>query len=165
MRLFSYFLVLIIVAFNAQVLAIKLEFPLDCELGKDCWISNLPRHHSQNKQVDFRCGSNTYEDHKGTDFALKDYKQMQNGVKVLAPFDGVVRGLRENITDISVKDAGKQAVKGVECGNAVVISSGEYEALLCHLKKNSFGMFVRAWGKGRGPLDLRSGAPQLAPGP
>ena len=137
MRSFNYFLVLIIVAFNVQTLAIKLEFPLDCELGKNCWISNLPRHYWQNKEVDFRCEPNTYRDHKGTDFALKDYKQMQKGVKVIAPFDGVVRGLRDNIPDISVKDVGKGAVKGVECGNGIVISSGEYEAQLCHLKKNS----------------------------
>ena len=136
MRLFSIYLILFISLFNVRALAIQLEFPLDCELGNNCWISNLPRHYWQNKEVDFRCGPNTYRDHKGTDFALRDYKQMQNGVKVLAPFDGVVRGLRDNVLDISVKDVGKDTVKGVECGNGLVISSGEYEAQLCHLKKN-----------------------------
>ena len=137
MRLFSIFLIIFIYLFNTRALAIQLENPLDCELGDNCWISNLPRHHWQNRQVDFRCGPNTYRDHKGTDFALKDYKQMQKGVKVLAPFDGVVRGLRDNITDISVKDVGKGAVEGIECGNGIVISNGEYEAQLCHLKKKS----------------------------
>ena len=128
---------LLILLFSCSSTAIELVFPLDCDLGKNCWISNLPRHHLRDREVDFRCGPNTYDGHKGTDFALKDYKQMQKGVKVLAPFDGEVRAIRDKILDISVRIAGKKSVKGVECGNGVVISNGKYEAQLCHLKKRS----------------------------
>lgn len=148
MRELKFILVLFILTSSFQILAVKLELPLDCTLGKDCWISNLPRHYSQDKQVDFRCGQNTYSDHKGTDFALKDYKQMYQGVKVLVPFDGEVKGLRNHIPDISVRDGGKDAIKGIECGNGLVIANGDYEAQLCHLKQGSIkvkkGQFVKA---------------------
>jgi murein DD-endopeptidase MepM/ murein hydrolase activator NlpD len=137
MNLIKTVLITFILTLNFQLSAIELEFPLDCKLGETCWISNLPRHYLKNKQVDFRCGPNTYNDHKGTDFALKNYTQMQDGVSVLAPFDGEVRGVRDNVDDISVKELGKNAVKGIECGNGIVIGSGEYEAQLCHLKKGS----------------------------
>ena len=80
MRVVSSFFIILLFSFSAA--AIELIFPLDCDLGKDCWISNLPRHYLRDKQVDFRCGPNTYDGHKGTDFALKDYKQMEKGVKV-----------------------------------------------------------------------------------
>lgn len=146
MRFIASFLLFLF--FSLSTTAIKLEFPLDCDLGKTCWISNLPRHYLKDKQVDFRCGPNTYDDHKGTDFALKDYKQMREGVKVLAPFDGKIRATRDKISDVSVRIAGKNSVKGVECGNGVVISNGKYEAQLCHLKKNSIkvkkGQIVKA---------------------
>lgn len=135
MRTITSFLLILLFSLNAA--AIELVFPLDCDLGKNCWISNLPRHYLRDKEVDFRCGPNTYDGHKGTDFALKDYKQMQKGVKVLAPFDGEVRAIRDKISDVSVRIAGKNSVKGVECGNGVVISNGKYEAQLCHLKKRS----------------------------
>ena len=75
MRVVSSFFIILLFSFSAA--AIELIFPLDCDLGKDCWISNLPRHYLRDKQVDFRCGPNTYDGHKGTDFALKDYKQME----------------------------------------------------------------------------------------
>jgi hypothetical protein len=137
MKLLKTVLIAIIVALNLQVFAIQLEFPLDCKLGENCWISNLPRHFLQEKQVDFRCGPKTYDDHKGTDFALQNYTQMLDGVKVLAPFDGVIKGIRDNVPDISIKELGKNAVKGIECGNGVVIANEEYEAQLCHLKEAS----------------------------
>lgn len=135
MRTITSFLLILLFSYSAT--AIELEFPLDCNLGENCWISNLPRHYLRDKEVDFRCGPNTYDGHKGTDFALKDYKQMQEGVKVLAPFDGEVRAIRDKMSDVSVRIAGKKSVKGIECGNGVVISSGQYEAQLCHLKKRS----------------------------
>ena len=81
----------------------KLLFPLDCELGKTCWISNLPRHHSHDKQLDFRCGPITYDYNEGTEIALKDIKQMQEGVSVIAPISGVVELKRMKLTILTQK--------------------------------------------------------------
>ena len=135
MNMIDNFLLILLLSYSAT--AIMLEFPLDCNLGENCRISKLPRHYLKGKQVDFHCGRNTYNGHKGTDFALKNYNQMYKGVKVLAPFDGEIVAVRDRMKDVNVRIAGRKSVKGVECGNGVVVANGEYEAQLCHLKKGS----------------------------
>lgn len=72
MKKIASFLLILLFSYNAT--AIKLEFPLDCSLGENCWISNLPSHYLKDKQVDFRCGPNTYDGYKGTGFALIEGK-------------------------------------------------------------------------------------------
>lgn len=100
-------------------------------------MSNLARHFQDGRQIDFRCGPNTYNGHKGTDFALQDLKAMDEGVSVFAVTDGRVRGIRDGMEDVSVRETGKRAVKGKECGNGVVIETDMYEFQYCHLKKGS----------------------------
>lgn len=138
------FIILVIVClFNVAVIASPLlHFPLQCSLGDDCWIANLPRHYFEERQLDFRCGPNTYRDHKGTDIALRDLQQMKIGVKVLSPISGVVEAKRNNVDDISSRYTGKNVTKGVECGNGVVISNYEIEVQLCHLKKASIRLSI-----------------------
>lgn len=132
-------LILFTLAISQSTLAFdeKILFPLDCVLGKTCWISNLARHYQDGKQVDFRCHKNTYDGHKGTDFALQDLRAMKEGVNVLAPLDGRIRGIRDGMDDVSVRITGKRAVKGKECGNGIVVATDMYEFQLCHLKKGS----------------------------
>jgi len=133
----------IILLVNVNIIAAPLlEFPLKCKLGEDCWIVNLPRHYFEEKQLDFRCGPNTYNDHKGTDIALRDLQQMQKGVKVVAPISGVVQAKRNDIDDINVRHIGRASIKGIECGNGVVLSNNEIEAQFCHMKKNSIHLSV-----------------------
>ncbi len=120
----------------------KLLFPLDCELGKSCWVSNLPSHHLQDKQLDFRCGPITYEYNDGTDIAIKDIKQMQEGVSVIAPIKGVVELKRDGVDDINAKGIDRKPLEGKECGNEVVISNDEMQIQLCHLKNKSIRVNV-----------------------
>lgn len=120
----------------------KLLFPLGCELGKSCWISSLPRHHLQDKQLDFRCGPITYESNDGTDIALKDIPQMEEGVSVIAPISGVVEFKRDGVSDISAKGTDRKQLEGIECGNEVVISNNEMQIELCHLKNKSINVNV-----------------------
>ncbi len=134
------FLYLLTSTVNAQ--PGKLLFPLDCELGKSCWISNLPRHHLQGKQLDFRCGPITYDYNVGTDIAIKDIKQMQEGVAVISPMDGIVEFKRDGVRDINVKDIGHKPVQDKECGNEVIISNDELRVQLCHLKNKSIRVSV-----------------------
>ncbi|MDP4709240.1 MAG: M23 family metallopeptidase [Rickettsiaceae bacterium] len=138
-----FIITVIILFFNFNVLATSLlQFPLKCKLGEDCWIANLPRHYFEEKQLDFRCGPNTYNGHKGTDIALRDLQQMQKGVKVVAPISGVVQAKRNDIDDISVRHIGRASIKGIECGNGVVLSNDDIEAQFCHMKKNSIRVSV-----------------------
>ena len=83
---------------------------------------------------------------KGTDIALRDLQQMQKGVKVVAPISGVIEAKRNDIDDINVRNIGRASIKGIECGNGVVISNKEIEAQFCHMKKDSINFIC--WRQG-----------------
>jgi len=64
----------------------KLLWPVDCEIGADCGISNYP---DLDKNSQATCGG-TYEGHEGTDIYFS-WDQMDKGVDVYAAADGVVQ--------------------------------------------------------------------------
>lgn len=115
-----------------------LTIPVGCNLGKDCWISNLPEHSRDGEPgFDYHCNKKSYLGHSGTDFAIRDMKAMKDGVDVISPIDGTIARVRDGVTDISVKKLGVENLNGKDCGNAVAIERGDYEYLLCHMKEFS----------------------------
>lgn len=118
------------------------ELPIDCTLGTNCWITNLPRHFREGKEVDYQCGRRTLPGHRGTDFILENIEQTKRGVDVLSPFDGVVKAIRDGIEDINVDIGGLDKIKDQECGNGVVITTHDLEAQLCHMQKGSISVKV-----------------------
>lgn len=119
-----------------------IELPIDCKLGENCWIANLPRHFNDGKEVDYKCGVRTFSGHRGTDFILESIEQIKQGVDVLSPFDGVVKAVRDGIEDINVDIGGLDKIKDQECGNGVVITTHDLEAQLCHMQKGSISVKV-----------------------
>ena len=119
-----------------------IELPIDCKLGENCWVTNLPRHFYQGKELDYKCGVRTSAGHKGTDFILESMEQMKQGIDVLSPFDGVVKAVRDGMEDINVDIGGLNEIKDQECGNGVVIATHDLEAQLCHMKKGSISVKV-----------------------
>lgn len=116
--------------------ALELASPVACKLGTDCFIQQYVDHDPSAGSRDARCGSRTYDGHKGTDFALPDVLTMQRGVKVLAVADGVVTGIRDGMDDGAFL-AGEQ-VKGRECGNGLAIRHSDgWTTQYCHLKSGS----------------------------
>lgn len=119
----------------------QLGFPLACTLAKDCWIVNYTDvDPNKDVAVDFKCRTRTYENHKGTDFAIADWLIMQQGVDVLAAANGSVLRLRDGSADrlLPAKERLQllQANKG--CGNGVFIDhGGGWQTNYCHLKKGS----------------------------
>ncbi len=116
--------------------------PLACTLGKTCWILNYPDlgPHGDGRQTDHACMSRTYEDHKGTDFALLDEAAMKSGVDVLAARDGTVMRTRDSEIDRWPTGEDIEDIKKVrrECGNAVLIDhGGGWQTMYCHLKRGS----------------------------
>lgn len=89
--------------------------------------------------VDFGCGRQTYDTHKGTDFAISDEGVMAQGVAVQAAAAGTVLRVRDGVPDRRVEDqTAKDAVEGIECGNGVVIDHGNgWETQYCHLRNGS----------------------------
>jgi|TARA_R110002126_G_scaffold3263_1_gene18534 hypothetical protein len=122
----------------------KMSFPLNCELHKDCWpLYYVDVNRTENVVEDYACGKRSYDQHKGTDFAIRDSLAMAKGIDVRAVASGTVLRLRDGVNnDFKSKD-GLEAVRkaGIECGNGVFVDHGNgFETQYCHLKKDSIGV-------------------------
>lgn len=115
-----------------------LDLPLQCTPGKDCWIANYVDLDKGPGARDYTCGELSYNDHNGTDFALRDQQAMREGMPVLAAADGVVRATRDGVADVSVRERGLDTVDGRECGNAVVLDHSDgWQTQYCHMRRGS----------------------------
>ncbi|ELS04452.1 metalloendopeptidase-like membrane protein [Xenococcus sp. PCC 7305] len=113
--------------------------PIDCNLEQDCFIMHYVDRDPSSKAIDFGCGRQTYDGHKGTDFGISDLAVMKTGVPVLATASGTVLRVRDWMTDALVDSPEKkQAIKNRECGNGLVIDHGNgWETQYCHLRRGS----------------------------
>ena len=111
-----------------------LRAPIDCTLGQDCYLQNLFDRDPGPGATDAACGAQSYDGHRGTDFALASVAAMQAGVEVLAAAPGVVSGTRDG-----EPDAGPEAMTpGRDCGNGVAIDhGGGWLTQYCHLRRGS----------------------------
>lgn len=118
-----------------------LDSPIDCEVGKTCFIQNYVDLDASDKTLDYRCGSLSYDGHKGTDIRLRNLADMRKGVKVLAATDGKVLGIRDEMPDQNFKLFPRTMVENKECGNGVLIehSSGKH-IQYCHMMLGSIGV-------------------------
>lgn len=120
-----------------------LELPVDCDLSAQCSIQKYVDHDPGPDRLDYTCGRLSKDGDNGTDFRVRDYPAMQRGVTVVAAASGVVKGARDGIPDISVRQAGPDAVRGREAGNGVVIDHGDgWETQYSHLKQGSVRVAV-----------------------
>ena len=98
-----------------------LSFPVDCELGKSCYIQQYVDHDSSQGFLDYRCQVLSYDGHNGTDVALVTQKEMRAGVNVVAAAEGYVYALRDGMEDKVFKNADLENIVGKECGNGILI--------------------------------------------
>jgi murein DD-endopeptidase MepM/ murein hydrolase activator NlpD len=117
---------------------IEFAWPVACQLGETCAIQHYVDRDPGPGARDFTCGTVTYDGHKGTDIRLPTMAARQAGVDVLAAAAGRVLRRRDDMPDISVRDAGERSVAGRECGNGVVIEHGNgWETQYCHMAQAS----------------------------
>lgn len=119
------------------------ELPVACDLGRSCFIQNYVDSDPTSSAKDYECGSLSYDGHNGTDFRLPTMTAQQAGVEVLAAADGRVLRRRDGMADISAREAGRPAVQGSECGNAVIIEHADgWETQYCHMARGSLSVDV-----------------------
>lgn len=116
----------------------EMILPVDCEVGWNCWIANYVDHDAKEDEKDYRCGEQTYDGHKGTDFMIRNKRAMIDGVIVRAVADGTVVGTRDGMRDIDYRKRDPELIRNKECGNGVRIDHGKgWMTQYCHLRKNS----------------------------
>jgi murein DD-endopeptidase MepM/ murein hydrolase activator NlpD len=134
-------LFMLLLAFPLPTHAILLGLPVQCEMGKACFLQNYADHDTGPRWKDYRCGLLSYDGHRGTDIRVPTMAELNPGVDVVAVARGKVVGRRDGMADISVKQADPKTIKGKECGNGVVIDHGDgWVTQYCHLKKDSIAV-------------------------
>ena len=83
--------------------AIRLGLPVECTMGTVCFIQNYVDQDPSSDKTDYRCNSLNYDGHRGTDFRVRDFVDMQRGVAVVAAAAGIVRATRDAMPDVSVR--------------------------------------------------------------
>lgn len=148
-------LILSIVSCGSSAIAndFQLDLPIDCTMGENCFIQQYVDSDPGPGAKDYRCGSASYDGHKGTDFRLLSLRQAASGVPVLAAAPGKVLRARDGMRDRLVQNEDDSAlVNDRECGNGVVIQHDDgWETQYCHLLRGSIavqpGQAVRAGDK------------------
>ena len=122
----------------AKAEPLELSLPLDCAIGRDCWLVNFVDMDPGPGVRDFGCGAHGYDGHKGTDFAIRDTTAMAAGVSVVASVSGIVAGIRDGMLDGTYLKGGQAAIDNKECGNGVLVRHpGGWETQYCHLRRGS----------------------------
>ena len=117
---------------------LKLDMPIRCSPGDDCWIVNYVDLDGSPDVRDYTCAKASYDDHKGTDIAVRDMAAVQRGVAVIAAAPGVVVGSRDGMPDISFKKIDPKVIKSRECGNGVIVGHPDgWTTQYCHMRKGS----------------------------
>lgn len=121
---------------------LRLSLPLDCDLGKACFVQNYVDIDPGPQARDFTCGASTYNGHKGVDIRVKS-TAASAAFGVLAAADGTVLRGRDGMADrllrdYASEDARRSVLAGKDCGNGIVVDHGEgWTTQYCHLKHRS----------------------------
>jgi hypothetical protein len=113
--------------FSTQVKAIELQFPVACQLGATCWITNhvdLDRRNGVTE--DYMCGSKTTDNAKSTHISLRNVNASQDKTPVIATADGTITTARHI---------------GGFCGTRVVIDHDNgWQSSYCHLNPTTLNV-------------------------
>lgn len=122
--------------------AIELSSPVACPAGMTCPVQNLFDHDPGPGFRDFQCAALGYDGHDGVDIRVPSLGVQRAGVEVRAAADGTVVGTRDGMADVGIKGAGgREALKGIECGNGVLLRhGGGFDTQYCHMANGSIAV-------------------------
>src|SRR6267142_4124221 len=121
---------------------ISLGLPVNCKLGHDCFVQQMPDVDRGDGTLDPLCGQVTYQGHTGWDFRLRSLNDVAHDVSVIAVADGMVSRVRDGVPD-QIFDAANDRIRlrDKECGNGMVIEhQGGLSSQYCHLKNGSLSV-------------------------
>lgn len=135
------FLLLILIPSKLYAEQPIINWPVDCEINESCWIIHYVDVDPSKNSKDYTCGNLTYNEHKGTDIAIKNLYEFRQGTDVLATANGTVLRIRNNAPDVIFNKAYLEQLKTSkkqECGNGLIIDHGDgWTTQYCHMKKGS----------------------------
>jgi hypothetical protein len=117
---------------------VVLGLPVNCRLGDECFVQQMPDMDPSQGVVDPLCGRASYEGHDGWDIRLRSLKDIGR-VAVVSVADGTVLRVRDGVADrIFDRSQDRNLLGGKECGNGVVIEHANgIVSQYCHLKQGS----------------------------
>lgn len=116
----------------------QLQFPVKCQINRDCWIVNYVDDDPSANWHDYKNGRETYDGHTGTDIAIKNIDKMRQGIDVIAAVGGVVIQTRDGMPDKNALAQDTTQLQNIACGNRVAIKhSGGWITDYCHMKNGS----------------------------
>jgi Peptidase family M23 len=117
-----------------------LELPVACRLNEECWVVNHVDLDAESGRRDYRCGSMTYDGHKGTDIGIVHggVDSLTGSTSVLSAAAGTVLGTRDGMRDAGMAANTDAGLQGRECGNGVVLAHDHgWTTQYCHLRQGS----------------------------
>lgn len=125
---------------------LQLVLPVDCTIGKDCFIQNYVDHDDAPDVFhDYTCGTLGYDGHRGTDFRVAYTERLEGeGVDILAAANGTVaaesRAVTINKDDFPMLQIIKLGMirTGSDCGAGLRIDHGNgWHSHYCHMREGS----------------------------
>jgi hypothetical protein len=119
----------------------QLGSPVDCLIGEDCFVQQMPDIDPNGQALDPTCGGATNNGHDGWDIRVRSFKDIARPTRVIAVADGIVLRIRDGVADRIHDHEADKDMKGRECGNGVIMEhAGGLVSQSCHLKNGSIGV-------------------------
>jgi hypothetical protein len=117
---------------------VALGSPVDCRLGEECFVQQMPDVDPSEGILDPLCGKASYGGHDGWDIRLRSLKDIGHAA-VLSVADGTVLRVRDGVPDrIYDRPQDGGLLGGKECGNGVVVEHvNGVVSQYCHMKQGS----------------------------
>lgn len=122
----------------ARAEAAFLSQPVDCAIGRTCFVQNFFDIDRGPGVRDWRCGTASYDGHTGVDIRLLSAAATDPGVAVRAAAPGTVRTIRDGLTESLLTGAARAALMAQGLGNVVVLDHANgYQTIYGHMKPGS----------------------------